>query len=111
MCHSFVKHHDFSFTEGFNATKFVVLIFSPHIDNIYCNSIKKGNLSMLLREYLAWEKIDQKDFAKKAGIAVSSLGNYICGRRFPSSSAINKIYVASDKKVTFEDWSQQFSKK
>lgn len=65
---------------------------------------------MLLREYLAWEKMDQKDFAKKAGISISSLGNYICSRRFPSSSAINKMYIASKKKVTFEDWSTQFSK-
>jgi transcriptional regulator with XRE-family HTH domain len=65
---------------------------------------------MLLREYLRWRKIDQREFAKEADISISSLGNYICNRRFPSSAAINKIYIASDKKVTFEDWSRQFSK-
>jgi transcriptional regulator with XRE-family HTH domain len=66
---------------------------------------------MLLREYLSWEKIEQKEFARRAGISVSALGNYINNRRFPNSSAINKMYIASEKKITFEDWSEQFSKK
>ena len=58
---------------------------------------------MNLREYLFKKKIKHEDFAKKVGVARSTLHRIMIGKSDPSLSLAIKIVNATKGQVTYEE--------
>lgn len=59
--------------------------------------------NMKLRDYLYFERIAIKDFAKKINYAPSHIGEYMSGRNRLSRKAADLIEKATDGKVTAKE--------
>ena len=58
---------------------------------------------MLLYDYLLKNRIEQKDFAKRIGVASSTLSRWLSGDRTPRGAQALKIVDATERKVTLQD--------
>ena len=58
---------------------------------------------MDLREYLYRNRIQQTDFAKKVGVAVSNINNICLKKQHPKVSTAKRIVEETDGVVGFKD--------
>ena len=59
---------------------------------------------MILKEYLKFCGVTNKDFAKRIGISPVSLSRYISGERLPEKEIILKISSLTDGAVNPDDF-------
>ena len=64
---------------------------------------------MTLKEYLTVKKISFRAFSKKVNVDAAHLCRLAGGTHMPSMETALKIYLASDRKVSFLSWFQDES--
>lgn len=63
--------------------------------------------AMILKEFLQAEKLTLVAFAPQAGISVQTLHRYVQGHRFPTAENLLRIRLATDGRVTADDFVDQ----
>ncbi len=63
---------------------------------------------MTLIDWLDEEGMSQKEFAEVVGVNKSTINRMINGTESPSSDEIRAIFLATNGRVTVDDWANQF---
>lgn len=62
---------------------------------------------MKLAAYLKSKRMTQAAFAGLVNVSQATINRYVTDERFPDPEMIERIAVASNRRVTFADWHEQ----
>jgi len=62
---------------------------------------------MKLADYLSTTGTKETAFARAIGVSQVTINRYVRNERFPDPEMIDRIYRATDEKVTVADWHEQ----
>lgn len=62
---------------------------------------------MKLAAYLTTKSLTQAAFASLVNVSQATINRYVTDERFPDPEMIERIAVATNRKVTFADWHEQ----
>jgi transcriptional regulator with XRE-family HTH domain len=61
-------------------------------------------MSMTLKVWLKAKKRSQAEFGREIGMSQGAISKLVNGKHIPSPSAMQRIFVATRKKVAPNDW-------
>ena len=62
---------------------------------------------MKLAQYLSKAKMSQTAFAQSMGTSQAVINRYVRNERFPDPETIERIFLATNRKVAVSDWYEQ----